>query len=61
MIYNRIDPETDELVECGGRIVVCATPDCINYQVEIEVADDPASAVQCGPCGEWVIPPGEEA
>lgn len=59
MIFHRIDPETGEFIECGQRTVTCRTAGCENENVGIEVADDPASPVQCGPCGQWIIPPEE--
>lgn len=58
--YYRIDPATGELIECGGRTVVCETAGCENAGIEIDVADDPHAAVICGPCGQWIIPPREQ-
>lgn len=60
MTFSRIDPATDELIECGAKTVHCTTPGCINEGVGIEVADDPDGAVQCGPCEQWIIAPNED-
>lgn len=57
MSWQRIDPETGELIECGSRTVTCDTPGCENAGRPIEVADDPHAGVSCGPCGRWIIHP----
>lgn len=41
------------------RTVICVTPGCENMSLPIEIPDD-GSAVLCGACEEWIIPPTEE-
>lgn len=41
-----------------GTTVACTTPGCVNAGVPITVPDL-SGAVQCGPCGQWIIPPND--
>lgn len=45
---------TDE--EARTRVVVCLTEGCQNEAAVIVIPDD-GTPVQCGPCGQWIIPP----
>lgn len=41
--------------------VSCSDPDCDNYGIELLVLVDPIHpAVQCGPCGGWIVAPGTD-
>jgi len=54
MTFYRYDPDTDSLVECDPKTVVCTTTGCENEGIPIQVADDPNATVVCGPCGNQI-------
>jgi ribosomal protein S27E len=57
--FYKLDPESQQYIECGSVVVTCSTEDCWNQGVGIEVADDPNGYVICGPCGQTLKTPEE--
>jgi NADH pyrophosphatase NudC (nudix superfamily) len=58
MIFERYDPETDQMVPCAARTVACGTETCGNHGHPTEVADDGLQVV-CGVCNETILMPEE--
>lgn len=55
-MYTITDPFTGETSQVPPITVHCTNESCGNADVEFTV---PEGSVQCGACGEWIIPPEE--
>lgn len=53
-MYTITDPFTGEETQVPAIAATCTTDGCGNSGIEFTV---PAGAVQCGACGEWIVPP----